>query len=149
MPVPGSRARALVWTKLFVGARAKIWAPCPGTGTASKGSTRAPFLGTGTGLNRILSVPTFFPHASLRYSKQNGGRLIDEGEHDYSLGTKESEQRPFSCPWHGHLVWTGPKNITHAESQLRTFLFQPNVFKMNSINTDKIIHEKIQSILSN
>ena len=53
------------------------------------------FPGTGTGLNRILSVPTFFPHASLQYSKQNGGRLIDEEEHDCSLGTKESEQRPF------------------------------------------------------
>ena len=30
------------------------------------------------------------------------------------------------------------KNIIQAESQLRTFLFRPNVFKMNSINTDKI-----------
>ena len=40
------------------------------------------------------------------------------------------------------------KNITQAESQLRTFLFQPNIFEMNSINTDKIIQVKIQSILS-
>ena len=41
------------------------------------------------------------------------------------------------------------KNIIQAESQLKTFLFRPNVFEINSINTDKIIHVKIQSILSN
>ena len=29
------------------------------------------------------------------------------------------------------------KNITQAESQLRTFLLRPNVFKMSSINSDK------------
>ena len=32
---------------------------------------------------------------------------------------------------------------------LRTFLLRPNVLKMNSINTDKIIHVKLRSILSN
>ena len=41
------------------------------------------------------------------------------------------------------------KNITQAESQLRTFLLRPNVFKMNNRNTDKIIQVKIQSVLSN
>ena len=38
------------------------------------------------------------------------------------------------------------KNITQAGtpgSELRTLLFRPNVFKMNSINTDKIIHAQI------
>ena len=40
---PGSRARAPVWTKLFItGAQAKTWAPC---------------LGTGTCLNRLSIVP--------------------------------------------------------------------------------------------
>lgn len=44
-----------------------IWALCPGTGTYFKGITQAPFLGTGTGLNGTLSVPTLFPCASLQY----------------------------------------------------------------------------------
>ena len=39
--------------------------------------------------------------------------------------------------------------IIQAESQLTPFLFRANVFEINSINTDKIIHVKIQSILSN
>ena len=47
------------------GARAKILASRPSTATTLKGSTRVPFLGTGTGVNRILSVPAFFPNASI------------------------------------------------------------------------------------
>lgn len=31
---------ALAWTQLFVSAWGKLWAPCPGTGTSSKGGTR-------------------------------------------------------------------------------------------------------------
>ena len=39
---------------------------------------------------------------------------------------------------------------SEAESQLRTSLsVRPNVFKTNSINTDKAVHAKIQSMLSN
>ena len=41
------------------------------------------------------------------------------------------------------------RTLHGLQSQLRTFLLRPNVFKMNSINTDKIIQVKIQSILSN
>ena len=41
----------------FFGARALIWAPCPHTGTSSRGSTQAPWPGTGTSLNRFSSVP--------------------------------------------------------------------------------------------
>ena len=37
--------------------------------STSMGSTRALGLGTGNGLNRVLSVPALFPHASLRCIK--------------------------------------------------------------------------------
>ena len=37
-------------------ARTLIWAPCPGTGTSSRGSARD--LCPGTNLNRLLSVPS-------------------------------------------------------------------------------------------
>ena len=40
------------------------------------------------------------------------------------------------------------KKISQAESQLRTFQLRSNAFKMNSINTDKIIQVKILSIMS-
>ena len=74
----------------------KIRSLCPSAGITSKSSTRAPFLGTCTGLNRILSVPALFPLVN----KTNR-------EHDFSWGTKESEQRPLQClgavPWYGHL----------------------------------------------
>ena len=80
----------------FFGAQATLWAPC--SGTTSKGSTRAPFLATGTGLGNNLLVPAFLPrsshliiftcilrniniklllnscYSSLRYSKENRGR---------------------------------------------------------------------------
>ena len=39
---------------------AQIWAPCPGTGSSSRGSTRAQCQSTGTNLNRFSSVPTVF-----------------------------------------------------------------------------------------
>ena len=53
-----------VWTKLLVGAQAKIWAPYPETviGTSSKGSPRAPL---GTCLNTFLLIPVLSFHASL------------------------------------------------------------------------------------
>ena len=44
----------------LVGTRALIWAPCPGKGTSSRGSTRVPCPGTGTSLNRFSSVPAVF-----------------------------------------------------------------------------------------
>ena len=54
-----------------LGARSRF----SGTGTClNRAFCRCPFLSTGTGVNRILSVPAFFPHASVRYSKQNGRR---------------------------------------------------------------------------
>ena len=63
------------------------------TGTTFKNSTRAPFLGTGTGLNRIF----FSSHAFYSYLPITGAKLMNENE---------SEQGPFQCtePWHGHLV---------------------------------------------
>ena len=71
----GARTRAPSVNVTFCQCPSKNLGTVPGNGgTSSKGSTRAPFLGTGTSLNRILSVPALFPHASLRYSKQNGGR---------------------------------------------------------------------------
>ena len=45
---------------LFLVSKQKTSTPCPSKGTSSKGSTQAPILGMGTGLNRICQFLCFF-----------------------------------------------------------------------------------------
>ena len=96
-----------------------ICAPCPGTGSDSRGSTRAPCSSTGNNLNRFSSVPSVFTFSQAVEARTPNlspisRKLIRFPSCLWTFfvqGTGVSEQRPFYCRSSvpGHQVWTGPK----------------------------------------